>query len=75
MNEPSYRFIRHQFDREAPIPTAHALRGDLRDKLSRCRDDQDRIRLVRAVLEAIEFKGTITEIRSLVNDPKWDDKP
>jgi hypothetical protein len=35
--------------------------------------DQDRLRIVHAVLDSIQSEGTIAKIRALVSDPKWDD--
>lgn len=36
--------------------------------------DRSRTQLIEYLLGTLEFKGTITAIRELVNDPKWDDK-
>jgi hypothetical protein len=39
--------------------------------LSRPRDQRD---IVQAVLENIGEEGVITELRAMVNDPRWDDE-
>lgn len=36
--------------------------------------DPERVFMLLQILETVEFQGTITTIRELVNDPKWDDK-
>lgn len=37
--------------------------------------EEERVKQIEAILKEIAFKGTIQQIRTLVNDPKWDDKP
>jgi len=45
----------------------------LRTLLSRL-TDEEKLLMLNELLGTLEFKGTITTIRELVNDPKWDDK-
>lgn len=36
--------------------------------------DQERVEWLTALLESITEEGTIATLRSLVNDPKWNDQ-